>query len=160
MENRKFSLEVIERNRITKFSETIFGVLCLAGALWFAVSLPDQSSGTYSGWLAIVFLAFFGAWEILSGAGIVSRYIIIGSDIIIIRDRFWKPAVTITPEVLEEVRFKALTIDFCLEGRKSIAVRLGTYYSERSAEIMEAVETFCTVNSVKIAGEKSHQEKE
>ena len=159
MENRKFSLEVIERNKITRVSESVFGLLCLAGASWYAISLQGPSSPGLSGWLAVIFLALFGIWEILSGAGLVSRYIWIGSDQITLRHRAWKPAVTIAPSDLTEVKFKPLAVDFLITGGNVISVRLGTYYSERSAQIMEAVEEFCVENRIKISGGKNEQEK-
>lgn len=159
MENRKFSLEVIERNRIKSVSELVFGLLCLAGASWYAVNLPGPSSPGLSGWLAVIFLALFGIWEILSGAGLVSRYIWIGADQITIRHRAWKPPVSLLPSELTEVKFKPLTVDFCITGGSIISVRLGTYYSERSAQIMEAVEEFCTENRIKISDRRNEQEK-
>jgi hypothetical protein len=159
MENRKFSLEVIERNRITRISESVFGLLCLAGASWYAFSLHGPSAPGLSGWLSVIFLALFGIWEILSGAGLVSRYIWIGTDQIILRHRAWKSPVSLASSDLAEVKFKPLMLDFFLTGGKVISVRLGTYYSERSAQIMEAVEDFCTENRIKISGERNEQEK-
>jgi len=159
MEDRKFSLEVIERNKITRVSELVFGLLCLAGASWYAVSLHGPSSPGLSGWLAVIFLALFGIWEILSGAGLVARYIWIGTDQITLRHRAWRPSVSLAPSDLAEVKFNPLTVDFCLTGGKVISVRLGTYYSERSAQIMEAVEVFCAGNRIMISGERNEQEK-
>ncbi|HUW92092.1 MAG TPA: hypothetical protein VMV74_02925 [Bacteroidales bacterium] len=160
MENRKFSLEIKESNKITRVSEIVFGLLCLAGTLWFAVSLQRQATPSFSSWLAIAFLALFGVWEILSGAGLVSKYITIGTHNIMIRHLFWKAPVSIAPSDLAEVRFKYLTVEFGLKAGKTISVRLGTYYSERSAEIMEAVENFCVENNVMITGERNQQGKQ
>lgn len=159
MENRKFSLEVVEKNKITRVSELVFGLLCLAGASWYAVSLQGPSSPGLSGWLAVLFLALFGIWEILSGAGLVSRYIWIATDQITLRHRAWKPPVVLPPSDLAEVKFKPLKVDFCLNGGNVISIRLGTYYSERSAQIMEAVEAFCAENGIKISGGRNEQEK-
>ena len=157
MSGQKFSLEILESSKITKVSETVFGLLCLAGALWFALSLRGQPSSAVSSWLAIVFLALFGVWEILSGAGVVSRYITINSDTIILKHKPYIAAITLSAANLREVKFKPLAIEFCLKEGKVITVRLGTYYSERSAEIMETVEDFCLRKSVMITGEKSEQ---
>ncbi len=121
MENRKFSLEVIERNRITRVSESVFGILCLAGAFWYAVSLQGPASSGFSGWLAVIFLALFGIWEILSAAGLVSRYIWIGTDQITLRHRAWKPPVTLPSSDLAEVKFKPLKVDFCMNGGNVIS---------------------------------------
>jgi len=159
MESTKFSLEVIERNRITRVSESVFGILCLAGASWYAISLQGPSSPGLSGWLAVIFLALFGIWEILSGAGLVSRYISIGTDQITLRHRVWKPPVALRPSDLAAVKFKTLKVDFCLNGGNVISIRLGTYYSERSAQIMEAVEAFCADNKINTSGESSNQGK-
>lgn len=158
MENRKFSLEVIERNRITMVSESVFGLLCLAGASWYAISLQGPSLPGLSGWLGVIFLALFGIWEILSGAGLVSRYIWIGTEKITLRHRAWKPPVLIAPSDLSEVKLKPLTVNFCLTGGDVISVRLGTFYSERSVQIIEAVEAFCIENRIKISGERNEQE--
>jgi hypothetical protein len=159
MRQQKFSLEIVERNKITKVSESVFGLLCLAVALWFAMSLQDKPS-TVSAGLAIAFLAFFGIWEILSGTGAVSRYIIIGGENIILKHKTYLPAVTFGPGALKEVKFKPLAIDFCLTKGTVTTIRLGTYYRERSAEIMEAVEKFCHDKMIMTTGNNEETVKE
>jgi hypothetical protein len=159
MSGQKFSLEIVERNKITRVAESVFGLLCITVALWFAMSLLDKPS-TVSAWLAIAFLAFFGIWEIISGTGAVSRFIIIGSENIILKQKTYLPAVTFEPDALKEVKFKPLAIDFCLREGKVTTVRLGTYYREGSAEIMEAVEKFCLDKMIMTTGNKEETVKE
>ncbi len=98
------------------------------------------------------FLLLFGLWMIGSGLGFTERYIRIGNERIVLRQDFYRPAVVFTSATLRAVEFRPLVIDF-FTGKKKLSLRLGAYYPERSASIMEAVEGFCRQHGIEIRGD-------
>ena len=152
MNKQKFSLDLREDTFITRISNLIFGLFCLAVSLWFIIKLGKEPSSTTSAWIAVAFLSLFGIWELLAGFGMTSRYITIDKNIIIIRHRFYSSPVSLLPAMIKEIEFKPLAISFHLHEGKDILLRLGAYYKERSADIMKSVEVFCTENNIKTEG--------
>jgi hypothetical protein len=152
MEETKFNIDLHEDKKAGKILRILFGVACLAAATGFMYSIRGTASSTASAWIATAFLMLFGLWMIASGLGYTRRYIIISGEKIILRQEFYRPPLIFTPSNLKAVEFKPLTIGF-LTANGTIKLRLGTYYPENTASIMEAVEDFCIRNNIEIRGE-------
>jgi len=84
-----------------------------------------------------------------SRLGFTERYIRIGEERIVLRQDFYKPPVVFTSEKLRAVEFIPVVIDFFTDN-KHVRLRLGVYYPDRTAAIMEAVEGFCIIHGIEI----------
>lgn len=152
MTETRFNIDLHEENKAGKLLRIIFGVACLAAAVWYMYSIRGTVSSTGSSWIATAFLLFFGLWMIASGLGYTRRYIIVGEDRITLRQEFYRPPVILTSSVLKAMEFKPLTVVF-RTTTGSISLRLGTYYPERTTTIMVALEEFCKRNNIEVTGD-------
>lgn len=152
MTETRFNIDLHEENKAGKLLRIIFGVACLAAAVWYMYSIRGTVSSTGSSWIATAFLLFFGLWMIASGLGYTRRYIIVGEDRITLRQEFYRPPVILTSSVLKAVEFKPLTVVF-RTTTGSISLRLGTYYPEHTTTVMVALEEFCKRNNIEVTGD-------
>lgn len=153
MEEKRYNIDLHEVTKAGKITRVVFGLACLAASGWYLFSIMGTEASTGSSWIATVFLSLFGLWMIASGLGYTRRYITVSDEKIILRQEFYRPPVTFTPASLKAVEFKPLTV--ILHDRSgSVSFRLGTYYPENTAAIMEAVEEFCLHNNIEIKGDR------
>lgn len=152
MKETRYSIDLHENKKTGRIGRITIGVASLAVTGWYVYAISSTSAATTSTWAAMAFLFLFGLWMIISGLGYTNRYITVAEDRIILRQEFYRPPVIFTPLTLRSVEFRPLTIIF-ITGSGKISLRLGTYYPENSAKIMEAVEEFCRCHSVEIKGD-------
>lgn len=149
MADTYYSIELHENTRVGRSLRILLGLICLVVAVWFMYSIRGTAGSVTSTWIAMGFLLLFGLWLIGSGLGFTERFIRIGDERIVLRRDFYKPPVVFTSSTLSGVGFRPMVIDF-FSGEKKISLRLGAYYPERSAAIMEAVENFCRHHGIAI----------
>jgi hypothetical protein len=149
MADRYYSIELHENTRLGRSLRILLGVVCLAVTVWFMYSIRGTAASVGTAWIATGFLLLFGLWLIGSGLGFTERYIRIGDDTIILRQDFYKPLVKLPAASLRAVAFKPVVIDF-ITDKKNVRLRLGTYYPDRTAAIMETVEEFCIRNGIEV----------
>lgn len=152
MTEKRYYIDLQEENRTGKILRTVFGIACLAVAGWYMYSIMGTAAATGSAWIAVSFLLLFGLWMIASGLGYTRRYITVSDERVILRQEFYRPPVVFTPASLKSVDFKPLTISFVTETGR-INLRLGTYYPDHTASILEAVEQFCKQNRIEVTGD-------
>lgn len=149
-----FSIELNENTRLGRSLRILLGVLCLVVTVWFLISIRGTAASVTTAWIAMTFLLLFGLWLIGSGLGFTERYIRVGDERIVLRQDFYSTPVIFTPSKLRAVEFRPLVIDF-LTDEKKVRLKLGTYYPERTASIMEAVEDFCKRHGIEIKGDNT-----
>jgi hypothetical protein len=149
MADTHFSIELHENTRVGRILRILLGVACLVVTAWFVFSVLGTAASVGTTWIAIGFLLLFGLWLIGSGLGLTERYITIGYDRLVLRQDFYRPPVVFTSASLTAVEFKPVVIDFYTDNKK-VRLRLGTFYRDRTASIMEAVEEFCVRNGIEI----------
>ncbi len=149
MADKHFSIELHENTRVGKSLRILLGVVCLIVTAWFIFSVKGTAASVGTAWIAMGFLFLFGLWLIGSGLGLTERYITIGHDRIVLRQDFYRPPAVFTSSSLTAVEFKPVVIDF-YTNNENVRLRLGTYYPDRTAAIMEAVEEFCVLQGIEI----------
>lgn len=154
MAETRYYTDLNEDNKPGKILRIIFGVACLAVAVWYMYSIRGTASSTGSAWIATAFLLLFGLWMIASGLGYTRRYITVGDERIILRQEFYRPPAILSATTLKAVEFKPLTIVFRTTSG-NVSLRLGTYYPEHPAKVMGAVEEFCKRNNIEVIGENN-----
>jgi hypothetical protein len=158
METRRFNLDLSENNRVNRILKPISGIICIAVALILALMMHRSGESTWSTWIAVAFLFFFGVWLVLKGTGMTDRYVVISENEIELKDKFYARAMVIKASDLEKTGFGQLKISFIISTGKVIALRLGTYYRDNSFKLMEAVEEFCNLNRIPTTGINTNDE--
>ncbi len=158
METRRFNLDLSDNNSVSRILKSIFGIICITIAIILSLMIHRSGESTWSTWVAIVFLFLFGVWLVLKVTGLTDRYVIISENEIILKDKFYSPALVIKATDLKKTGFGQLKISFFLSMEKEIALRLGTYYRDNSLKIMEAVEEFCNLNGIPATGINTNEE--
>lgn len=156
MKETRYSIDLHENKRFEKAGRILLGAACLAVTGWYFYNIIGTPASGTSSWVAMAFLFLFGLWMIFSGLGYTKRYIIISDEKITLRQEFYRPPLVFTPGSLLAVEFRPLTIIFTTESR-NVSLRLGTFWPENTARIMEAVEEFCRQHSVEIRGDYNHE---
>ncbi len=161
MKETRYSIDLHENRKGEKAGRILLGVTSLAVTGWYVFSITGSAASTTSSWVAMAFLLIFGLWMIISGLGLTRRYIIIGDDRITLRQEFYRAPFVFNPGSLRAVEFRPLTIIFFTDSG-NVSLRLGTYWPENTASILEAVEEFCRYHHIEIKGdyksEKDHTE--
>ncbi|MDF1559306.1 MAG: hypothetical protein P1P83_03785 [Bacteroidales bacterium] len=158
METRRFNLDLTDNDSVSRILKSIFGIICIAVALILSLMIYRSGESTWSTWIAVAFLFLFGVWLVLKVTGLTDRYVTISESEIILKDKFYSPALVIRASDLEKTGFSQLKISFFLSAGKVIALRLGTYYRDNSFKLMEAVEEFCNLNRITTTGINSNEE--
>jgi hypothetical protein len=152
MTETRYSIDLHENTRTGRLLKAALGIVCLAVAVWFLFSIRGTAASLGTAWIAIVFLLLFSIWLIGSGFGLTERYITVGDERIILKRDFYRPPVIFTISSLKAVEFRPLLITF-FSGERKTSLRMGAYYPEHSAAIMEAVEAFCRQHGIGILGD-------
>jgi hypothetical protein len=147
MENY-FTLGNADDNKIVKISRIIFGIACIImAAYWVSYNMKvAKTDGTV--WITIVFLLAFGAFQIWSGAGKATRFIITGNDFIKLKKNSVLPAVQIMASEIEKLEFNPLSVLFLLEGSRKILLRFGTVHYETNEKIVDSLIDFAESNNI------------
>lgn len=154
MKEERYNIDLKETTKLGKILRITLGIICLIATVWFLFTIRGTAASVSTAWIAVAFLCLFSLWLIGSGLGVTDRYITVGDDRIMLRQNFLRPPVVFTASALTHIEFRSLAIEFCTSAEK-VTLRLGTYYPGHSANIMEAIEKFCTNNGVKIIGLES-----
>lgn len=158
MQTQRFNLDLSENNSVSRILKSIFGIICIAVAIILSVMMQQSGESTLSTWVAVAFLFLFGVWLVLKVTGLTDRYVAISDGEIVLKDKFYTPAMVIRASDLEKTGFSQLKVSFFLSSGKVIALRLGTYYRDNSFKLMEAIEEFCNLNGIPATGINSNEE--
>lgn len=148
MEKRHFSLEMREDNKLTKVFQIIFGILCIAIAVYWLIYnfKAVRSDGTL--WITVVFLTGFGCYLIWSGLGYAYRFIEFADDQIRIRKNSFFPVNEIkTSEIVKIVVFP-LKVTIEKKSQKTILIRFGVSDIEKIERIKDEFGTFAEANRI------------
>ncbi len=152
MESQRFNLDPGENDRINRTLKALFGVVCIAAAITTGIMMTGSDKLTTNSIIAIAFMGLIGISLLISGLGLTERFLTLSGGTIILRDKVYTPARTISASDLRKVEFSQLKVAFYLKSEEVISLRLGTFYRESSVRIMEALEKFCASNGVLTEG--------
>jgi|WetSurMetagenome_2_1015567.scaffolds.fasta_scaffold00870_13 hypothetical protein len=160
MEPEKISLDVRESNKITRYSQFFFSLLCFGVAIWLFIKLVSTGTPSGSNIIAVAFILLFGVWELVSGLGITQRYISLTDDRLTIKHRYFAKPVIYRPADIKLVVFKPLSFNIVGNGGERTVIKLGNYYQERTLKILESVENFCKAGNVATEGLEKEEEQQ
>ncbi len=148
MENQYFSLGASDNNKFTKIIRIIFGIVCLAVAVFWLIFNIKLLKTDRTLWITIIFLAGFGLYQIWSGLGYATRFIEIYSDKVRLKKTIIFPPVLIRVSEIEKIEFLTLNVIFYLKSKKRIHLRFGTTYYETNEKAVNGIISFAESNNV------------
>ena len=148
MEMKHFSLSTSETNTLVKIISIVFGVVCIAVAVfWLTFSFQSlKTDGTL--YITIIFLSGFGFYQIWSGLGHTARFVEIGSDNIRIKKNPILPPALMNGSEIEKIELYPLNVIFFLKSKKRFLLRFGTTYQETCNLIMDEILNFAESNKI------------
>jgi hypothetical protein len=148
MEIKYFSLGQTDSNKLVNIFRIIFGILCIAIAIfWISFNFTTiKSDGTV--WITIVFLSGFGFYQILSALGKATRFIEIGSGNIRLKKNAVLPPVKFSASEIFSIKFYPLNVIFILKSGKKIMLRFGTTFYDINEKIIDELLSFCESNNI------------
>ncbi|MFA5819758.1 MAG: hypothetical protein WC854_10855 [Bacteroidales bacterium] len=148
MEIKYFSLGTSENNRLVNIIRIVFGVVCIAVAIyWFSFNIKSlKADGTL--WITIIFLTGFGFYQIWSGLGRATRFIEIAPDYIRLKKNPILPPLKMSSGEIEKIELFPLNLIFFLKSKKRILLRFGTTYHEINEKIKDEILSFAESNKI------------
>ncbi|MCX6320270.1 MAG: hypothetical protein NTX93_00470 [Bacteroidia bacterium] len=148
MEIKYFSFDTSENNRLVKIIRILFGVVCIAVAIyWFSFNIKSlKVDGTL--WITIIFLTGFGFYQIWSGLGRATRFIEIAPDYIRLKKNPILPPIEMSTGEIEKIELFPLNLIFFLKSKKRILLRFGTTYHEINEKIKDEILSFAESNNI------------
>ena len=149
MDIKYFSLSSIENSRIVNIIRIVFGIICIAVAVfWISFNVRLlKTDGTL--WITILFLSGFGFYQVWSGLGKATKFIEIGPDFIRLKKNPILLPVKMMASMIEKIDIFPLNIVFFLKSEKKILLRFGTTFQETNELVKDEILNFAELNNIK-----------
>lgn len=148
MEKIRFSLDSGSSNKLIKWFQLFFGIICLATSVASLFIFPGPVKSGLSFWITFLFISGFGLYQINSGVGRGSKFITIGENEIVIKKTSVFPQKKISSGEIERIKVMPLSIIFSMkEGKKNI-FRFGTTYSDNINPVRNAIIAFAKEKNI------------
>lgn len=148
MELKYFQLGNTDDNRLVKIFRIFFGIVCIGIAFFWLYFNYISLKTDWKLWITIIFLFVFGLYQIWSGSGRATRFIIISSGNIRLKKDAILPAIQIMPAEIEKIEFFPLSVVFFLRTQKKILLRFGTVNFETNEKIVDELMSFAETNEI------------
>lgn len=148
MENKLFSLETRENNKITRIFQIIFGIACISIAVFWIIYNYRSVKADRTLWITVAFLFGFGTFQICSGLGLASRFIEFGTDSIRLKNNSLLPSVGLSSANVEKIEVFPLKVLIFLKSAKKILIRFGVTDTEKVELIKDEIMTFASSNNI------------
>jgi hypothetical protein len=148
MEKKYFLLGSSDTSIMVKIMRVLFGLACLAIAVFWLIYNINSIKSDRMLWITIVFLSGFGFYQIWAGFGKATRFIEVGDLSITLKKNAILPAAVMNAQDIGSIRLYPLNFIFLLKSGKKILLRLGTTYNEINADIKDAVISFADANDI------------
>lgn len=142
MRKNYFPLGADDDSRLIKITRLLFGVACIALSAWWIYFSISSDMANWSVWLAILFLAGFGCYQLFAGMGHTTRFIIIDRDNILLKKNSILPVITMLPASIVKIDIFPMSIIFIRTSGKKIILRLGSVNYETNEKIVDEIATF------------------
>ncbi|HUX55890.1 MAG TPA: hypothetical protein VMV77_02875 [Bacteroidales bacterium] len=148
MVKKYFFLGASENTRLVKVIQILFGLVCIAVAIFWLIFNFKILKTDVTLWVTIIFLSGFGLYEIWAGLGRATRFIEIGSDQIRLKKNSVLPSVEMYAGEIEKIELLTLNVVFYLTANKRILLRFGTTYHETNEKVVDEIISFTERNSI------------
>jgi len=148
METKYFTLGQAENNTVVKIIRIIFGLVCIAIAVFWIIFNINSLKTDGTVWITIVFLTCFGLFQIWSGLGKAVRFIEIGPEEIMLKRNAVLPAKRILTTDISKVEFRPLTVLFIMKTDKAILLRFGATFYDINEKIVDELLEYCESKNI------------
>lgn len=148
METKHFSLGPDETNTIIKIIRVLFGLVCIAIAIFWMIfnfrSVPTD--GTL--WITVLFLTGFGLYQVWAGFGRTLRYIQIEGDRILLKKNSLLPMTEMKSTEIKKIEVFPLNLIFHFHNGGKTILRFGTTYTDNIDPVKDEIEKFASLNNI------------
>jgi hypothetical protein len=148
MENKYYSLGTSENNGIVRIIRILFGMVCIAVAVfWLVFNIKSlKADGTL--WITVIFLMGFGSYQVWAGLGRATSFIEFGQSYIRLKkNAILAPSVMNATEI-QRIEMFPLNLIIFLKSGKRIMLRFGTTYYETNEKVKDEMLLFAESNNV------------
>ncbi|OFY67089.1 MAG: hypothetical protein A2V64_02660 [Bacteroidetes bacterium RBG_13_43_22] len=150
MEKKLFFLELKESSGLTKIFQILLGVLCIIIAIYWLIFNFKSVKADGTLWITILFLVFFGIYQILAGTGRTRKYISTGPEKLVLKQNSVLPPVELNPADIEKIEMFPLSISFKIKNKSRIRFRFGLSYPEIIEPIKNEIVEFADLNIISL----------
>ncbi|HUS87246.1 MAG TPA: hypothetical protein VMW76_08400 [Bacteroidales bacterium] len=151
MQHKHISLDDRPEKRMVRVIMVIFGLLCLFTSGWWSVyllKLPDNNNNMF--WLATLFLFLFGLYQIYSGLGLATRYMIFEEKVFIVRQNSLLTPKKFYSDNIKTVEIGSHDISLLFNDGRRYRIKLGLKYPDLGENIKENIIEFATGHKIEI----------
>jgi hypothetical protein len=150
METKQFSLGPSENSASIKIIRFLFGLVCIAIALFWLIFNIRAVKADRTLWITVLFLSGFGFYQIWAGLGRTTRFIRIGNEKIILKKNSLLPLKEMSSIEIKKIEVFPLNLKFYFhQGGKTI-LRFGTTYIDNIEPIKSEIVEFAAVNNIEL----------
>jgi len=150
METKYFSLGHSENSSVIKILRIIFGLVCIAIALFWLIFNIRSVKAEHNLWITVIFLSGFGFYQIWAGIGKASRFIQISSDKILLKLNSLLPHREVASLEIKKIEVFPLNLIFYFQKGGKTVLRFGTTYTDNIELIKNEIEEFATINNINL----------
>ena len=150
METKYFSLSSNENNKLVKIIQIVFGIICIAVAIFWLIFNIRLLKADGTLWITIIFLTGFGFYQIWSGMGRAIRFIEIRSDRIVLKKNIVLPSIQFSADEIDKIEVYPMNLIFFLKPKKKVLLRFGSTYYTTNELIKDEIIGFAESNKISI----------
>jgi hypothetical protein len=143
-----YSLGSPEKSRFIKIIKILFGVCCLAIAIFWVILNFTSLNTNKAVWLSVIFLGGFGLYQVFSGIGYTDVFIELGDDFIRLKKNPVLPPLRLNAVDIVTIDLFPLNVIFHLKSKRRIILRFGTTYYETSNKVKDEILAFAELNNI------------
>jgi len=146
---KEYSLGPAETGMAVKIIRILFGIICIATAVFWLIFTLKAAAGKASLWVTVIFLTGFGSYQIWSALGKAGRFIKIDDTFILLKKNSFLPVRKYIPAELDRIEIFTMSISFGLKSGKKDTLRFGNDYSDNIDPVKEDLEAFGLRNNIR-----------
>ncbi len=150
METKYFSLSSDEKNTLVKIIQIVFGIICIAVAIFWLIFNIRLLKAEGTLWITIIFLTGFGFFQIWSGLGRAIRFIEIRPDKIVLKKNIVLPSIEFSADEIDRIEVYPMNLIFFLKPEKKVLLRFGSTYFTTNELIKDEIISFAESNKISL----------
>ena len=150
MENKYYSLGTSENNGPVRIIRIIFGIVCIAVAVfWLVFNIKSvKADGTL--WITVIFLLGFGAYQVWAGLGRATSFIEFGQSYLRLKKHAMLAPSLMNVTEIERIEIFPFNLILFLKSGKRIMLRFGTTYYETNEKVKDEMLRFAESNNIPV----------